>query len=456
MSVTKIWRLLLLLTALGVTNMTWGQYNPYQNKSKRYPYTKQADTNNDQENRNTRVTFCENNIIDNGDFESFSDIPLGECNPVLGPPLCSASIILECTTNRSPFHACAIEEYGDWWISHGTPEIKREDSGFTEDALMIWSGQFNAPIGDNTVYGEGLFNNCFTFEEGNTYELSFRAKGGGSSLGNLFIKLANNISGPNDYNNPNLFTVNEYYEIPEAIGQSQTIYSQQGWSETSFTTFNITFVPDQDYSMLWIYPTEPTDDLFILGISDFCVSCVEPESQVIYTESTTLPEATSAYTLINAKEDARVYSGDDVGFYCGTEILLESNFTVEDGAIFKAVIAPVSSCSNFTCASGNTLTDDDESDTREKELEVSIQNKKLEEINIFPNPSTGIINLPFIPSKEVPSISYTLVNTLGEIILKNSTITNSRSLDLSNQPKGIYFIQIQSEKTQVTKRLIIQ
>ena len=67
---------------------------------------------------------------------------------------------------------------------------------------------------------------------------------------------------------------------------------------------------------------------------------------------------------------------------------------------------------------------------------------------IYPNPCSG----KFIVDAQG---ELTIYNTLGEKILSQN-ILDKTEIDLSNQPKGIYLVQINSEKASVTKKIVIE
>lgn len=85
---------------------------------------------------------------------------------------------------------------------------------------------------------------------------------------------------------------------------------------------------------------------------------------------------------------------------------------------------------------------------------LATQNFELNNIAIYPNPSTGIFNIAlgtFAPE------TITVYDLSGKIILTktNVTISNSNySLNLSNAATGIYFVKIASESQSVVKRII--
>lgn len=73
------------------------------------------------------------------------------------------------------------------------------------------------------------------------------------------------------------------------------------------------------------------------------------------------------------------------------------------------------------------------------------------QLHIYPNPSTGIVTIE-ITTEEYEqltgnSVSLEIKNIMGQLIYQ-SEITNPKSeIDLSEQPKGIYFYQLQSDNT---------
>lgn len=74
------------------------------------------------------------------------------------------------------------------------------------------------------------------------------------------------------------------------------------------------------------------------------------------------------------------------------------------------------------------------------------------EINIYPNPSTGIINLTFKTQKKRDVIVY---NVLGEMVASVNTDELNTMIDLSNQSKGIYFVKIKTGNVTFSKKVTI-
>lgn len=85
-------------------------------------------------------------------------------------------------------------------------------------------------------------------------------------------------------------------------------------------------------------------------------------------------------------------------------------------------------------------------------LEENILSRK---ISIYPNPTCGKFTIKnegvMIEGSEVE-----IYNVLGEKTFQSLIINYELSIDISNQPNGIYFLQVKSENRTVTQKLIIQ
>ncbi len=83
----------------------------------------------------------------------------------------------------------------------------------------------------------------------------------------------------------------------------------------------------------------------------------------------------------------------------------------------------------------------------------SVRSEDIVENNdfeIYPNPSNGIFNI-----KGQKDSYYSVFDIKGRVILKGK-INPAVSLDLSNQPKGIYYLKIRNKKRIFTEILVLQ
>ncbi|MDF1675846.1 MAG: M43 family zinc metalloprotease [Vicingaceae bacterium] len=78
----------------------------------------------------------------------------------------------------------------------------------------------------------------------------------------------------------------------------------------------------------------------------------------------------------------------------------------------------------------------------------------LDEILVFPNPSNGTLNIALTEKKETTIEIYNLV---GELIYTSGNPLNTQffTINIDNQPNGIYFINIKSDNNITTKKVLI-
>ena len=98
----------------------------------------------------------------------------------------------------------------------------------------------------------------------------------------------------------------------------------------------------------------------------------------------------------------------------------------------------------FTTSNTNRIISDD--------VETSIN------LNIYPNPSSGIFNISFI-SEKLNSFRITITDTYGKVIFNDKSIDfigeYTRRIDLSKYSKGIYMIRVRTNNKLVDERIIL-
>jgi len=81
---------------------------------------------------------------------------------------------------------------------------------------------------------------------------------------------------------------------------------------------------------------------------------------------------------------------------------------------------------------------------------VGVETTENSSYSIYPNPTTSMITV------QVPEISdISIIDISGKVVIKQ-TISSSESINLGNLNKGVYFVNITSESTSVTKRVILK
>lgn len=72
-------------------------------------------------------------------------------------------------------------------------------------------------------------------------------------------------------------------------------------------------------------------------------------------------------------------------------------------------------------------------------------------VKIYPNPTTDVINIELNSNQ---STQFNLINSMGQVIRKGTLDTSTNTIDLKKINTGIYFLNIQNDKTQKTFKLI--
>lgn len=114
---------------------------------------------------------------------------------------------------------------------------------------------------------------------------------------------------------------------------------------------------------------------------------------------------------------------------------------VDDPATSTATWNNVDPASSFSTSCPNTCA-------------VGIEENNLSNLFVYPNPTTGGITIDLEETKS--NISLRLTNTVGQVVLtQHYKSTNHINFDL-NFPKGIYFLQLESDGEVITKKIIKQ
>ncbi len=83
---------------------------------------------------------------------------------------------------------------------------------------------------------------------------------------------------------------------------------------------------------------------------------------------------------------------------------------------------------------------------------IEKENNVARNLTIFPNPSSGTITLLGTKQNE----DLLIFNSVGQNIITTKALFEKTEIDLSNQPKGIYFVQLKSSEETITKKLILK
>lgn len=74
-------------------------------------------------------------------------------------------------------------------------------------------------------------------------------------------------------------------------------------------------------------------------------------------------------------------------------------------------------------------------------------------IQVYPNPTNDMLNIAF--ANDFQPYNLTLVNAVGQLMMTQKKVsTNKLQLNLSNYPKGIYFLQLEIGSQKVVKKVV--
>jgi hypothetical protein len=80
-------------------------------------------------------------------------------------------------------------------------------------------------------------------------------------------------------------------------------------------------------------------------------------------------------------------------------------------------------------------------------------------LDVYPNPSRDIFNVSFT-SEEVQNLKIRILNVIGDEIanedLQQFIGEYTKQIDLTNNAKGIYFLEIETNNGVINKKLILQ
>ena len=89
---------------------------------------------------------------------------------------------------------------------------------------------------------------------------------------------------------------------------------------------------------------------------------------------------------------------------------------------------------------------------------VGIETIEAATVNIYPNPTTGVLNLiqEKIKNGELKIKKVEIVDIFGKVALSHHLITSSfhHLINISHLPAGVYFVKISTEVGEVIKKAV--
>ncbi|MBL7910000.1 MAG: T9SS type A sorting domain-containing protein [Bacteroidia bacterium] len=110
---------------------------------------------------------------------------------------------------------------------------------------------------------------------------------------------------------------------------------------------------------------------------------------------------------------------------------------IDDVAIWDRVLTPTE-VSNLYLGTATSL----------------LERKNSSSPSLFPNPCNGNFSID-LSTADVNTSKITIVNTYGEKVYEQNTASKNLDIDLSKQPKGLYFINFCGENGKITSQKVI-
>jgi len=151
----------------------------------------------------------------------------------------------------------------------------------------------------------------------------------------------------------------------------------------------------------------------------------------------------------NNTPDNTIYSGKNVEYFAHNSIVIKPGFRAAAGSKVRMHIEPCANCPKTSSPSSAPPRPNADFESENEDFNIS----NLESnISVFPNPTTGIVNI-ISQNTKIESIS---VFDISGKILQNNTAFTGNTLDLSWLSNGVYFIKIKTLSEQTTHKVIIQ
>jgi hypothetical protein len=331
----------------------------------------------------------------------------------------------------------------NWKRSHGTPQIMTASPAALNAAYM-WSA--------NSI-GEGLFAS-YSIVSGDHYTILLRANASSTPGTGTFRIYA--TTGLTETTAP----AGCGTAVPSPTTSQQITFTaqvNQGWID-----YHINFTANANYSQIWIYPFQTTNDQLNLSV-DYLQLCPAGCLGTLTYNSGSVPTGTTRASVINLGSSAgtggsgtvTIASGSNTDLVAGVEIniLPEFQATVTSNEM-NAWITP--------CPGGGARNRGGQNlPVLDRNIDVSKfptgdylamnKDKAPGLILLYPNPARDIITAQLLVDPGDP-VELKLMTATGAVIkqIKRSA-TNSREIQriqipVAGLPKGIYFLQVINRK----------
>lgn len=96
-------------------------------------------------------------------------------------------------------------------------------------------------------------------------------------------------------------------------------------------------------------------------------------------------------------------------------------------------------------------------DTETSQTNIYTDNLSEQSLKVYPNPTPGNFTMVLTGINTEGSFSFKIINMLGETVFKiNDARANVAMIDISDQPKGAYFVKVKAGNKVFTEKIIYQ
>lgn len=347
---------------------------------------------------------------------------------------------------------------GSWFVSHGTPDIYRNQGGNATNAAHMWTNS------GATVRGEGIFINCPSFANGSTYRVRFRLYSSEPPT-NFIVALTNGLS-----HNTNTSS----WVFPNVA--STIVHNETNMPASTWVSVDFTFTPNSNFQQLWFYPRNNTSGSPYIYMDDVVITQIVCSTAAVYSNFSGSPAVTEVSDYIRAYNTSTVSTGQTVTFKAGNYVQLQPNFHAAPGSgFFHAYIAPcieqdIQPCTDNVNGpipkhgAGGEMEFGSSSLLPYAELVargmLPLPEMGEELLSNYPNPFTGKTTIQYRVTGSAPVV-LEVVNMFGERVaelLHNETRSagvHSLEFDASVLPRGVYYLVLRSGTETVTKKMVV-
>ncbi len=154
-----------------------------------------------------------------------------------------------------------------------------------------------------------------------------------------------------------------------------------------------------------------------------------------------------ANNTLMASNNFTIVTPSEVEFTAGKKVILKPGFKALAGSKFHAYIDNQLACNTPYLRTGNT------SPTENNDPELKQQIIEAFNFKVFPNPNTGNFTVYLEESNQTQTV--TILNMLGEKVSQINTLEQKLEINLVSYPKGVYFVNVQSDKGSKSKKIVI-